>query len=65
MAIRSVAVLTPKSTRLEDTLVDVMYAITSLSKQLSDIKQELASIKEIMVAIVLHNSEVQLCLRDK
>jgi regulator of replication initiation timing len=41
-----------------------MYAITSLSKQLSDIKQELASIKEIMVAIALHNSEVQLCLRE-
>jgi hypothetical protein len=57
MAIRSVAVLTPKSTRPEDTLVDVMYAITSLSKQLLEIKQELASIKEIMVAIALQKSE--------
>ena len=60
MAIRSVAVLTPKltpkSTRLEDTLVDVMYAITSLSNQLLEIKQELASIKEIMVAIALQKS---------
>ena len=56
MTIRSVAVLTPKSTRLEDTLVDVMYAITSLSKQLLEIKQELESIKEIMVAIALQKS---------
>jgi hypothetical protein len=57
MAIRSVAVLTPKSTRLEDTLVEVMYAITSLSKLLLEIKQELESIKEIMVAIALQKSE--------
>jgi hypothetical protein len=57
MAIRSVAVLTPKSTRLEDnTLVDVMYAITSLSKLLLEIKQELESIKEVMVAIALQKS---------
>ena len=53
MAIRSLAVLTPNPTRLEDPLVDVVYAITSLSTQLLDIKQELTSIKEIMVAIAL------------
>jgi hypothetical protein len=57
MPIRSVAVLTPQSTRLEATLVDVMYAITSLSKLLLEIKQELESIKEIMVAIALQKSE--------
>ena len=39
--------------RQETAAADISFAIASLSNQLAEIKKELTSIKEIMVAIAL------------
>jgi hypothetical protein len=57
MSTRSVSVLAPMPSRREESApADVLFAITSLSKQLLEINKELTSFKEIMVAIALCKS---------
>ena len=54
MATSRVLTVTPLRPLQEERVpADISFAIASLSNQLSEIKKELISIKEIMVAIAL------------
>ena len=53
---QSVQVLTPRLVRAEATPAEMIRAIDNLSKQLFEIRQELTSIKEVMVALALRES---------
>ena len=54
MATSRVLTVTPlRPLRQETAPADISFAIASLSNQLAEIRKELTSIKEIMVAIAL------------